>query len=247
MLAFAAMMSGQRQLATESIDNMIREMPAQWVQENALIADGFHAMPLEVLVRFGRWDDVLAAPELPEHLPISRAMRHAARGIALAAKGETEQARQELIAFRAARKLVAEEAIVGNNKGHDVLNVAAHLLAGEILVRTSEPDADIAELREAVKCEDALNYSEPPDWIHPVRHALGANLLALGRSAQAEKVYRESLARLPNDGWSLVGLARSLRLQGKTADAIPYEQQFAKAWSDADVKITSSCFCQPGK
>jgi tetratricopeptide (TPR) repeat protein len=247
MLAFAAMMRGQSQLAIDSIAAMVRDMPADWVQENAIMADGFQAMPLEVLVRFGRWDEVLAAPEPPEYLPISRALRHAARGIAFAAKHDTDRGRQELIAFMAARKLVAEEAIVGNNKAHHVLDVAGHLLAGEILVRAGETDAGIAELRNAALCEDALKYSEPPDWIHPVRHALGANLLALGRPVDAEKVYRESLNRLPNDGWSLYGLAHSLRLQGKGADAEPYEQRFAKAWRDADVKITSSCFCQPGK
>ena len=200
-----------------------------------------------MLVRFGRWEEVLAAPEPPDYLPISRSLRHAARGIAYAAKGDAEKARYEQTAFLAARKLVKDEAVVGNNKGFDVLNVAEHLLAGEILVREGAIDKGIAELREAVKCEDALRYSEPPDWIHPVRHALGANLLAVGRPADAEKVYRESLVRLPNDGWALFGLARSLHLQDKHAEAEAFDARFAEAWRDADVKITSSCFCQPGK
>jgi tetratricopeptide (TPR) repeat protein len=112
-------------------------------------------------------------------------------------------------------------------------------------VREGDGDAGIRELRKAVASEDALKYSEPPDWIHPVRHALGANLLAVGRPADAEAVYRESLDRLPNDGWALYGLARSLRLQGKKAEAATHEKLFAEAWKDADVTITSSCFCQP--
>jgi tetratricopeptide (TPR) repeat protein len=247
MLAFAAMMTGQSQQAVTAIQEMVAGIPAEWIKENALIADGFAAMPLEVLVRFGRWDDVLAAPEPPEYLPISRSLRHCARGIAYAAMGDLEKARQEQAAFLAARKLVKDEATVGNNKGQDVLNVAEHLLAGEILVRGGQVEKGLAELAEAVKCEDALRYSEPPDWIHPVRHALGANLLAVGRPAEAEKVYRESLARLPNDGWALFGLASSLKQQGKADEAKPFEEQFTAAWRDADVKITSSCFCQPGK
>ena len=247
MLAFAAMMTGRSQQAVTAIQEMVAGIPAEWIKENALIADGFAAMPLEVLVRFGRWDDVLAAPEPPEYLPISRSLRHVARGIAYAAMGDLEKARQEQAAFLAARKLVKDEATVGNNKGHDVLNVAEHLLAGEILVRGGQVEKGLAELAEAVKCEDALRYSEPPDWIHPVRHALGANLLAVGRPADAEKVYREDLARLPNDGWALFGLASSLKQQGKADEAKPFEEQFTAAWCDADVKITSSCFCQPGK
>ena len=245
MLAFAAMMRGQSKLAVTHIQHMAHEIPADWLKENALFADGFAAMPLEVLVRFGRWDDVLAAPEPPEYLPLSRALRHAARGIAYAAKKDVEAARLEQAAFLSARKAVKEEATVGNNKAQDVLNVAEHLLAGEILIRAGEEDAGFAELREAVKCEDALRYSEPPDWIHPVRHSLGANLLARGRLAEAEQVYREDLVRLPNDGWALYGLARSLALQGKHDEAKAVESKFAAAWRDADVKITSSCFCQP--
>ena len=247
MRAFAAMMRGQSKLAISSINDMAQGIPQEWIKENALLADGFAAMPLEVLVRFGRWDEVLATPEPPEYLPISRSLRHCARGIAYAAKGDAAKAREEQTAFLAARKLVKDEAIVGNNKGFNVLNVAEHLLAGEILVREGAVDQGVAELREAVKCEDSLRYSEPPDWIHPIRHALGANLLAVGRPADAEKVYRESLARLPNDGWALFGLAQSLREQGKRAEAEPFDSRFAEAWRDADVKITSSCFCQPGK
>jgi tetratricopeptide (TPR) repeat protein len=161
--------------------------------------------------------------------------------------GDVEMARQEQAAFLAARKLVKDEATVGNNKGHDVLNVAEHLLAGEILVRGGQVDKGLAELQEAVKLEDVLRYSEPPDWIHPIRHALGANLLAVGRAADAEKVYRDDLVKLPNDGWALYGLARSLALQGKDDEAKAVQAQFDSAWRDADVKITSSCFCQPGK
>ena len=247
MRAFAAMMSGQSKLAIASINEMAQGIPAEWIKENALIADGFAAMPLEVLVRFGRWDEVLAAPEPPEYLPISRSLRHCARGIAYAARGDAAKARQEQIAFLAARKLVKDEAVVGNNKGHDILNVAEHLLAGEILIREGAIDKGIAELREAVKCEDALRYSEPPDWIHPIRHALGANLLAVGRPADAEKVYRESLARLRNDGWAYFGLAQCLKRQGKAAEASSFEARFSDVWRDADIKITSSCFCQPGK
>ena len=246
MLAFAAMMQGQRQQATEAIQAMVREMPADWVEENALFADGFQAMPLEVLVRFGRWDAILNAPEPPEYLPVSRALRHAARGIAFAAKHEPAAARKELAEFIEARKRVPESAVVGNNKACDVLDVAEHLLTGEMLVREGDVDTGIGALRKAVASEDALKYSEPPDWIHPVRHALGANLLAVGRPADAEAVYLESLDRLPNDGWALYGLARSLRMQGKKAEAAPHEKLFAEAWKDADVTITSSCYCQPG-
>jgi cytochrome c-type biogenesis protein CcmH/NrfG len=120
------------------------------------------------------------------------------------------------------------------------------MLEGEILVREGNVDGGIAKLREAIKAEDALHYDEPPGWILPVRHALGATLIRAGRFGAAEEVYREDLKRLPNNGWSLYGLAQSLKLQNKPKEAAETEAQFKKAWAGADITITSSCLCQPG-
>jgi TolA-binding protein len=67
-------------------------------------------------------------------------------------------------------------------------------------------------------------------------------LLQAGRAREAEQVYRDDLARNPNNGWSLFGLAESLRAQGKTAEAAQVDRSFQKAWSKADVKLTASRF-----
>lgn len=247
MLAYGAIMRGQSELAIKSINNMAKGMPAEWVKENASVADGFAAMPLEVLVRFGRWKEVLASPEPPDYLPVSRALRHCARGVAFAAQGDIKKAGIEQSLFLKARASVPAEARVGNNAAADVLGVAEQLLVGELLVRGGELDAGLDALREAIRREDRLRYSEPPDWLHPVRHALGATLLTHDRAQEAEQVYRDDLKRLPNNGWALYGLSRSLRLQKKQPEATQLESQFAEIWRDADIKISSSCFCQPGK
>jgi hypothetical protein len=63
MLAYAAMMTGQRDLAMKHIRAMVAEMPADFLKENAMQAEGNVAMPLEVMVRFGLWDEILAEPE----------------------------------------------------------------------------------------------------------------------------------------------------------------------------------------
>jgi tetratricopeptide (TPR) repeat protein len=245
MLAYSAMMCGQSKLAIAAIQEMAQGIPRKWLEENAAIADGFTAMPLEVFVRFGLWDEVLDAPEPPEYLPIARALRHVARGIAHAASGQIEHAKREQVNLATARKVVPEGAGVGNNKAEDLLAIANHLLAGEILYSEGKAESAIAELRKAAAIEDTLRYSEPPDWIHPVRHALGATLLKEKRAAEAEKVYREDLVRQPNNGWSLFGLAQSLHLQNKHAEAAAMDVKFAEVWKDADIKITSSCYCQP--
>lgn len=209
MLAFAAMMVGRSWRAIRQIDTMVAEVPDDFKEKVAPFMDGFFSMPFEVRVRFGKWDEVLNLPDHPEFFPISRAMRHAARSKAYAAKGMPGEAREEQALFYEARKKLPEGAIFGNNAGTAILQVAHHLMNGEILVAEGEYERAIVELRLAVRAEDALNYDEPPDWILPVRHTLGALLVKLERYAEAEPVYREDLKRLPNNGWSLYGLAAS--------------------------------------
>jgi len=247
MLAYAAMMTGQRDVAVEHIRAMVTEMPKEVVKEYATLAEAFVAMPYEVLIRFGMWDEILAEPDHPEFMVFTRAFRHAARGIAYAAKDDVKSARAEQTAYLEASKLVPVEETFGNNPCQALLAIATPMLEGEILVRDGKLDQGLAELRTAVNAEDALRYDEPPGWILPVRHSLGANLMQAGRFAEAEEVYRDDLARLPENGWSLFGLAHSLELQHKSDEAAPVEARFQKIWSKADVQITSSCLCQPGR
>lgn len=247
MLAYAAMMTGQRELAMTHIRAMVAQLPADFLKEQALQAESFVAMPLEVMVRFGRWDEILAEPDnYAEYMPATRAFHHAARAIAYAAKNDAANARKEQSIFLEKIKLVPKEETVGNNTGEALMTLAQHMVEGEILVRENKLDAGVAELREAIKLEDALHYDEPPGWLIPIRHSLGATLMKAGRYAEAEKVYREDLRRLPDNGWSLLGLADSLRAQKKKkAEAAAIRAKFQKIWAKADVKIDTSCLCQP--
>ena len=239
-------MTGQKQLAVQHIREMIQGIPEEDIKENAAVAEAYCAEPYEVLIRFGLWDEILAEPDHPEFMVFTRAFRHAARGIAYAAKGDTKSARTEQSAFLEAVKLIPAENKLGNNSCDSVLKVVAPMLNGEILVREGDVDGGLAELRKAVVAEDALKYDEPPGWILPVRHSLGANLMQTARYAEAEQVYRDDLAHLPGNGWSLFGLARCLELQGKRNEASAFEARFQKVWANADMRITSSCLCQPG-
>ena len=245
MLTYAGMMSGQSAIALQRIREMVKDIPLEFFRANAW-ADGFMAMPLEVLMRFGRWQEILAEPGFPDYVPISRALQHYARGVAFAATSRMPEAEKELAAFFEARQKVAKEATFGNNSGSDVLGVAERVLKGELAFRAGRRDEGIALLREGVTLEDKLRYNEPPDWIQPVRHPLGAALLAVGRFAEAEAVFREDLAKLPDNGWGLYGLQRALALQKKRAEAADVQKRFDTIWSKADVKIQSACLCLPG-
>lgn len=95
-------------------------------------------------------------------------------------------------------------------------------------------------MKQAVEIEDGLNYNEPPDWFFPVRHNLGAVLLAAGKPEQAEAVYRTDLERFPDNGWSLFGLYQALQRQGKERKAAAALKHFRAAWKHADVVLTAS-------
>jgi len=246
MFAYAALMQGESARAIRAIDAMVAELPMDWARQNAALADGVFAMPLEVRIRFGRWDEILAAPEPEAAFPIARATWHAARGVAFAAKGQPDKAHRAQAEFRAAREQVPADAHFRRNSGSDLLDVAEHLMTGEILYQEGNEDAAFGELEAAVRAEDALKYAEPPDWLQPVRHALGAALLKSGRFERAEAVYRDDLKRLPNNGWALFGLMRALERQGKRPEAKEIQERWAEAWKDADVRLSSSCFCLPG-
>jgi tetratricopeptide (TPR) repeat protein len=247
MLAYAAMMTGQRDLAMKHIRAMVAEMPKDFLKENAMQAEGIVAMPLEVMLRFGLWDEILAEPEkYTDKMWFTRAFHHAARAIAYAAKGDTANARKAQSVFLERAKLVPKEDFVSNNSCEALLAVAIPMVEGEILIAEAKVDSGIDQLRTAIEKEDALKYDEPPGWLIPVRHSLGAVLMKQKRFAGAEQVYRNDLARSPENGWSLLGLAESLRKQNKNAEEVAQTRtKFEKIWAKADVTITTSCLCQP--
>jgi tetratricopeptide (TPR) repeat protein len=247
MLAHAAMMTGQRDLAMKHIRDMVAELPQEFLKDDAMTAEAFVAMPLEVMVRFGLWDEILAEPDHhAEYMPFARAFHYAARAIAYAAKGDPSNARKAQTVFIERARLVPKEDSLGNNSCESILDVVTPMLEGEILVAEGKIGSGIEQLRAAIKKEDALKYDEPPGWLIPVRHSLGAVLMKQQRFAEAEQIYRDDLARLPANGWSLLGLAESLRAQKKNEEeAAKTKAKFENVWAKADLKINSSCLCQP--
>jgi tetratricopeptide (TPR) repeat protein len=196
-----------------------------------------------VQVRFGKWDEVLAQPMPPEDRKFGTAMWHYTRGLALAATDKADDAEKELAALKPIAETPDFKAKDDPNLPAAVLvNIAVHDLAAQIAAKKGDHDTAVSQLTEAVKVEDALPYMEPPYAYMPMRHGLGAALLVAGKPADAEQVYREDLKRIPNNGWSLFGLAQSLRAQGKADAADAVQRQFEQAWIRSDVKLTSSRF-----
>lgn len=200
-----------------------------------------HAIPDLARVRFGLWAAILETPQ-PQGSRFHLAMWHFARGMAFAAGKRRPEATAELAGLRklAAAPEFKTMKIMDVNALSDLAAVAVDVLDGEIEARLGGFEKAVAALRRAVKREDALLYSEPPDWPNPVRHNLGAVLLEAGKGAEAEKVFREDLERHRNNGWALRGLARALSLQNRPKEAAETLALFEKAWARADIRIESS-------
>ena len=247
LLAFVAAMQGQSRKATQTIQELLAYIPDDYIARAPGRVDFFFAMPYELHLRFGRWDAMLKEPSPRPEFVVARALWHYARGVAHAAKRQLEDARYEQALFASERRLIAPGQAFLKNDAAKMFDIAAGTLAGEILYREGKVDEALTELREAVRGEDALHYSEPPEWVQPVRHVLGATLMDAGRYAEAEVVYREDLRRHPENGWALFGLSQSLRKQKKNAEAELIAAHFKKAWQYADIKLTTSCLCLPAK
>jgi tetratricopeptide (TPR) repeat protein len=245
MLCFAAMMEGRSDLAIRTAREMVAGVPEDYAREQSALVDPYMMIVQDVQMRFGQWDEILKEPKPPAYLPITNAFWHFARGIAHAAKGQLEQADAERGAFDAAVGRVPKDATMAINSADHVLSIARRFLDGELAFRRGQIDQSVTELRAAVKLEDDLRYMEPPEWISPVRHTLGAVLLNAGRIEEAEKVYREDLANWPENGWSLFGIAKCLKARGAAEEARVYEERFNKAWARSDLKIHASCLCIP--
>ncbi|HEX9792970.1 MAG TPA: tetratricopeptide repeat protein [Planctomycetota bacterium] len=243
MLAYSAMMVGREKEAMAAARSMWETVPPETLEAFGGFVDLWFTSVYDVQKRFGRWDAILAEPAPPAFLPITSAVWRAHRAIAYAAKHDFAAAEREHAAFRAAKAALPEDSVFGGDPIDTILEVSDLFLSGEIALQKGDWNEAARFLREATVVEDSLGYGEPPQWLQPTRHTLGAVYLESGRFADAEKVYREDLVIWPGNGWSLFGLSRALEEQGKTEEAGRVKAQFRQAWAKADEATSTSCKC----
>jgi tetratricopeptide (TPR) repeat protein len=192
--------------------------------------------------KFGMWDDMLKEPAPDSKLPGATISYLQSRATALAATGKVEEAKAELAKSDKLIAGVSGEATQGNNQAKSLYDIGQLKAEARVASAEGKRDDAVRMLTEAVGMEDKLAYNEPNDMIFPTRHLLGAELLAAGKPADAEAVYREDLKRHPNNGWAFFGLSQALAAQNRAADAAAAQKQFEAAWQRADVKLASTAF-----
>ncbi len=241
-MVWSAMFQGRSAAALDAARIVQAKVPKD-MQGNAFAAfETFMSQPMYVLVRFGRWQDLLQEPEPPQANQFMRGVWHYARGIAYANTGKRRQAQRELASLSRIRKAIADDYFIGFGTAPTLLTIAEELLEGDLLAKRKRYDEAIAHLSRAVRLEDGLLYNEPPDWYFPTRHVLGAVLLEAGYPGEAETVYWQDLRKNPGNAFSLTGLKQALIAKGDAQAAESLEPQLERALGDADVNLTSSRF-----
>ncbi len=221
-LVVSAGMDGEYQVASDA---------AAKVQPHAH-SGAFVVLPMVVLLRFGRWDELIALPEPESEADGVQYFWRYARGFAYASKGRVEEAAQER------RKTKQEFANLRAGRAFGMFFndwSAIHQIAGDVLdarIAFARGDAatSIHLWESAAAHEDKLDFDDVPDWYYPVRESWGAALLRNGQAAKAEEVFREDLRRNPRNPRSLFGLCKALEAQRKDSEAGSVRRQFEAAW-----------------
>ncbi len=229
MLFFAASMDGQGAVAASAAAEYARQ-----------VNDGvfYHSL---VLLRFGKFDEILAFSEAPGR-PLQLGLWQFARGYAHLRAGAADSAAIYLAQVDEAAATLPETVVMRGHTAAALLGITGDILRGEILREQGRLDEAITAFERAVAVQDGLRYDEPEPLNFAARHWLGAALLEANRPADAERVYRDSLVPHPRNGWSLYGLEQALRAQGRTYEANQARAEFQSDWARADVMIRSSRF-----
>ena len=238
-LADSEMMRG-RQAAASLAAAEVAEKLAPHAQMMPMV-ESLITMKTAVLVRFGRHTEILALAQPAADRPVEVAWWHFARGVALARTGKADEAVTARAALAAASAKVPDEALFGGTgleRAKTILALATTVLDARIAWAHGARADAIRLWTDAVAAADKVPYDEPPVFFYPVRESLGAALLLDGRAPDAERVFRDDLARHPRNPRSLFGLRESLAKQGRSADAEWVNRAFDEAWKDADTTLT---------
>lgn len=237
----ASSLLGNSDIAIDAAKKTAEKVPVGEMKELHFLQN-FASTPLLSYVRFGKWNDILTMPAPNAEIKHLRLMWHYARGIAFTRKSNLKDAKEELEAIKT---MMEDEDLktlmaVGFDSSLTIAELASEIVAGEIAATEGNFEKAVVHLKKAVQLEDNLIYNEPSSWHVPPRQNLGAILLKANLFEEAEIVFKEDLEDLRQNGWSLMGLHKSLEAQNKTEEALKIKAEFEKAWQHADLSIDTS-------
>lgn len=225
----SARMAGDAETAIAAAEKlpkvMSREVSATipWVQ----LID---AAPYFAHAQFSDPETTLGLPDPGDDLLYVKAMWHYARGVAYAARNDSESARTEADAIGSiARNRDFDDMVDGGVPAPQLLELAQLVIAGRVAQAQGDFQEAAAAFRNAAVIQDELPYLEPPYWYYPVKQSLGAALLQQGSPNKAEQVFRNTLEQFPNNAWALYGLREALKAQGSSREVTEVDRRLDAA------------------
>ena len=226
----SAQMGGDAATAVAAAKKLDAAVPAE-LAKLFQIMEPVKAAPYTTQVTFGDPDTVLALAKPDDQLVLVRAIYHYARAVAFARKNDAASARAEtdaIAALEAKSDFKAYDA--WGVPAKEILQTARLVATGRIADAGGDLDGAAKAYEEAIALEDSLKYTEPSYWYYPVRQSLGSVRLRQNRLDDAERAFRDSLARVRNNGWALAGLAEVYRLKGDRNGETAARRAYARTW-----------------
>jgi tetratricopeptide (TPR) repeat protein len=229
LLMTAASVDGEFQVADDAAEELAsagRAAPPSWKSEET-----FSITPLLVLIRFARWDDILALPTPQEGLPRYELFWHYARSAAFAAKHKLKSADDERLAVEDGLQDFKDDESFGVlfSRWAPIREIVVESMDARIAAARGDKIGAVTHWRKAVAAQDKMPYQDPPAWA-PVRESLGAALVQSRQAKEAETVFRQDLVQHPLNPRSLFGLEMSLEAEQKMDDARKVRALFQKGW-----------------
>ncbi len=227
----SALWSGDSGTATQAADQLAAAAQAG---PPADVHDGtrqhFLATPALTKVRLAQWEALAAqagSTDTPNADSYQRGLMQFSNGMARATRGDIAAAQADLESLQQSSLLTEKAALTVKNinRASAVLAVAQPLLRSAIATARDMQSESVRYARMAVAAEDRLATDDPPVWVVPARHALGAALLRAGRAAEARGVYRADLQRYPQNCVALAGLAAADRKLRSSRVPVPSSAQ----------------------
>ena len=229
----SAQMGGDRATALDAAGKLDASIPNESAKMFAILQP-VKAAPYTTHAMFGDAAAILALPAPGEDLLLVKAMYHYSRAVAHASRKDAAAAQVEIAALeRLERESDFKAFAEWQVPAKEIVQTARLVALGRLADAEGDLERAAKAYEDAIFIEDSLAYMEPPYWYYPVRQSLGSVRLRQGRLDDAEKAFRESLARVRSNGWALAGLAETYRLKRLDKAERAARAAFGRAWMGA--------------
>jgi len=226
----SAQMGGDGGTAVDAAAKLDASVPAELVKMFPILQP-IKAAHYTTRAQFSDPDTILRLAPPSDDVVLVSTMYHYARATAYAQRKDKAGAQREIDAIAAIERTADFKPFEPwGLPAKEIVRTAGLVAAGRLADATGDLDAAAKAYTEAVAIEDALAYTEPPYWYYPVRQSLGSVRLRQGKLDEAEQAFRDSLARVRNNGWALAGLAEVERRKGDANAERVAREAYRRAW-----------------